>query len=121
MVVTRNEAKIDFACITTEESPTVVYCTGPQIPLGTTVLIEVFAAEERVLLASGEFTLMAFALPTVQAGGVGLPTPGALFLARHPHAAPLWDTDSGHGISERHFEIPYKHSVDFPAIAASLD
>jgi hypothetical protein len=78
LAVTRNDEKISFACVTTAQSPTVVYCTGPQIPLGTTVLIEVFAVEEKVLLASGEFTLTAFALPTVQAGGVELPTPGAL-------------------------------------------
>jgi hypothetical protein len=78
VTVTRNDEKISFACITPEESPTVVYCTGPQIPLGTTVLIEVLAVEEQVLLASGEFTLTAFALPTVPAGGQELPTPAPL-------------------------------------------
>lgn len=82
MTVTRNDERISFGCITTEDSPTIVYCTGPQIPLGTTVLIEVTAVEERVLLASGEFTLTAFALPTVQAGGVELPTPGAILTPR---------------------------------------
>lgn len=75
-VVIRNDERLSFACVTTAESPSVVYCTGPQVPLGTTVLIEVFALEEQVLLASGEFVLTAFALPTVPAGGVELPTPG---------------------------------------------
>ena len=78
IAVTHNDEELGFACIRTAESPTVVYCTGPQIPLGSTVLIEVFAVDEEVLLASGEFTLTAFALPTVPAGGLELPTPGAL-------------------------------------------
>jgi hypothetical protein len=82
VTVTRNDEKIPFTCIRTEESPTVVYCTGPQIPLGTTVLIEVIAVEEQVLLASGEFTLTAFALPTVPGGGVEIPTAGAILTPR---------------------------------------
>lgn len=89
ITVTRSDEKIAFACITTEETPTVVYCTGPQIPLGTTVLIEVFAVEEQVLLASGEFTLSAFALPTVQEGGVELPTPGAILTPRGTRTPPV--------------------------------
>ena len=90
--VTRNDEEISFACITTAESPTIVYCTGPQIPLGTTVLIEVFAVQEEVLLASGEFTLTAFALPTVPAGGVELPTPGAFFTPQGTRTPPLAGT-----------------------------
>jgi len=78
IVLTHNDEKLLFGCTTTAESPAVVYCTGPQVPLGTTVLIEVFAKEEQVLLASGEFTLMALALPTVLADGQGLSTPPPL-------------------------------------------
>lgn len=78
VVVTRNDEKLLYACMTTAESPAAVYCTGPQVPLGTTVLIQVFAYEEQVLLASGEFTLTAFALQTVPADGQGLPTPPPL-------------------------------------------
>lgn len=82
IAVTRKDEKLLFECVSPPESPTDVYCTGPQIPLGTTVLIEVFAAQEQVLLASGKFTLTAFALPTVQAGGVELPTPVASLTPR---------------------------------------
>jgi hypothetical protein len=102
IVATRNDEKLLFRCTTTAESPTVVYCTGPQVPLGTTVLIEVFANEEQVLLARGEFTLTALALPTVLADGQGLPTPppltaratrttgaGTAFPTRPPFLTPL--------------------------------
>jgi len=78
ITVNRNAEQISYACNITAESPTVVYCTGPQIPLGTTVIIEVFAVQEQILLASGKFTLTAFAMPTVPAGGAELPTPGAI-------------------------------------------
>lgn len=75
--VIRDSDEMAYSCIAPVESPTVVYCTGPQIPLGSTVTIEVFAVEEQMLLATGRFVLTAFAMPTVPASGAQLPTPGA--------------------------------------------
>ena len=89
-VATHNEDTLSYACESTDASPIVVYCAGPQIPLGSTVRIDVFAMPEQILLASGEFVLAAFALPTVPVGGVTLPT--LIFPTPRPTRTPFLGT-----------------------------
>ena len=66
---------LQYLCESTEQTPGTVYCTGPQLPLGSTMLVQVYATKERYLVASGEFVLMALALPTVPVGGTAPATP----------------------------------------------
>jgi len=88
--VTHAGTALPYPCKSTDESPTIIYCTGPQIPLGSSIGIGIYAAAERTLLASGEFVLTAFALPTLPADGVELPTPLLLMTAR-PTRTPISD------------------------------
>ena len=81
-VVTHKESTVSYPCEAVDESATVIYCIGPQIPLGSSLRIQVYATEGRTYLASGEFVLLALALPTVGVGGAALPNPDALMTAR---------------------------------------
>lgn len=67
--MTQGEATRVYSCSSTEASETILSCLGPQQPLGSIVQIEVYASEGQMLLARGEFTLTAMALPTVVVGG----------------------------------------------------
>jgi len=82
LVVAHGADRQSYVCDAREEADTVLTCRGPQISLGTTVRIDVYTAEERVLLASGEFVLTAFALPTVPLDGIELPTLSATLTPR---------------------------------------
>ena len=62
-----------YRCEGTNPDATLLACTGPLIPLGSSVHIEVMADEGKTLIASGDFVLMALALPTVSEGA-DLPT-----------------------------------------------
>ena len=73
-VVIHNEESLPYSCKFTDATSSVLYCTGPQVPLGSRLHIELRSTEPSILLASGEFVLNALALPTAPSGGVGLPT-----------------------------------------------
>jgi hypothetical protein len=79
---------LGFICQPAELSPTTIYCTGPQVPLGSSIGIEVFATQAQILLASGDFVLSGLALPTVSVGGVPSPTPLPTLTAR-PTRTPI--------------------------------
>jgi hypothetical protein len=87
-VVRHAAEELRFPCEATAASPAVYYCTGPQLPLGSTIQIEVHATSAGTLLASGEFVIAAFALPTVPTGGIELPTPSSTMTPR-PTRTPL--------------------------------
>jgi hypothetical protein len=57
-----------YTCRPSAEFQRTFYCTGPQIPLGSTVRIQISIGNRMVPVASGEFVLTAFALPTVSVG-----------------------------------------------------
>ena len=55
-----------FPCVASADFPNSFNCTGPQIPLGSSIRIEVLAAGAKAVLASGDFFLAGFGIPTVQ-------------------------------------------------------
>lgn len=63
-----------YPCEPTNAAATLLACTGPLIPLGSSVHVEVAAADAGALIASGDFILNALALPTVPAGAELPPT-----------------------------------------------
>jgi hypothetical protein len=69
--------KTAYPCQTSVGFPRNFNCTGPSIPLGSTIRIDVLTGKGVTLLASGEFVLTALALPTV--GVVTLPAPGTAY------------------------------------------
>lgn len=73
VVVTRSDKPATYNCEPTAGNASVLACTGPALPLGSRVLIAVRSPAAKVLLASGEFVLTAFAMPTVSEG-VEIPT-----------------------------------------------
>lgn len=88
-VVVHERSSVAFPCEFTDVASSVIYCTGPQLPLGSTILIQIYTVAERILLASGEFVLTALALPTPPVGeGVALPTLPASMTAR-PTRTPI--------------------------------
>ncbi|MFH1184989.1 MAG: hypothetical protein V1755_08110, partial [Chloroflexota bacterium] len=87
-VVTHKESTVSYPCEATDESTTVIYCIGPQIPLGSSLRIEVYATIERIHLAGGDFVLAALALPTVSGDGASFPTVAPLMTAR-PTRTPM--------------------------------
>jgi len=88
MRVTHAGREFSFSCEPAELSPTTFYCTGPQVPLGSSIGIEVSATQTSTLLARGEFVLAGLALPTVSVGGVPSPTPLPTMTAR-PTRTPI--------------------------------
>lgn len=70
-------SRADYPCRSSAEFPGNFHCTGPQVPLGSRIRVEVFTAGTRIILAAGEFTLTAFAMPTVPVGT--LPPPGTAY------------------------------------------
>jgi hypothetical protein len=89
--VKHRESQLSFSCQPAELSPTTFYCTGPQVPLGSSIGIEVLAMQTSTLLARGDFVLAGLALPTVSVGGVPSPTPLPTLTAR-PTRTPMPDT-----------------------------
>jgi hypothetical protein len=81
-VVTRGDSEVHYSCESIAAASTISYCAGPQLPLGTSMQIAVYAVEEHTLLASGEFTLNALALPTVQRGIAEVAAPSATGTAK---------------------------------------
>jgi hypothetical protein len=55
-----------FPCVASPDFPNSFNCTGPQIPLGSSIRIEVLAAGADAVVASGDFFLAGFGIPTVQ-------------------------------------------------------
>ena len=72
-VVTYKDEPLSYPCEYADPSLSIIYCSGPQLPLGSSMHIEIFATEEHTLLASGDFVLTALALPTVFVGGTPAP------------------------------------------------
>lgn len=72
-----NGTRTDYTCRSSAEFPGNFYCTGPQIPLGSRIRVDVFTAGTKIILASGEFTVTALAMPTVPVGT--LPPPGTAY------------------------------------------
>jgi len=64
--VTHQGATSVFPCTASVDFPDSFNCTGPQVQLGSTIRIEVIVVGTDVVLASGDFFLAGFAVPTVQ-------------------------------------------------------
>lgn len=64
-----------YPCTLADAAPTMMYCTGPVIDLGTPIKIDLYTKTGKVPLAEGEFTLNGLAVPT--AGG-GTPIAGTV-------------------------------------------
>ncbi len=58
--------KTKYPCEIAETSPSILYCIGPLIDLGTAIKIELYTAAGTTPLAEGEFTLTDLALPTLE-------------------------------------------------------
>ena len=56
----------EFSCLASPDFPDSFNCTGPQVPLGSTLRIEVLAAGADAVVARGDFFLAGFGIPTVQ-------------------------------------------------------
>lgn len=80
-----------YPCAFTTASPTILYCTGMLIPLGTPIRVELYTKAGSIPLAEGDFTLTALALPTLSIGPVsatpeiGTPPAGTAY----PNPTPL--------------------------------
>jgi hypothetical protein len=64
--VTHRGIASDFPCVASPDYPDSFNCTGPQVALGSTIRIEVLAAGADAVVASGDFFLAGFGIPTVQ-------------------------------------------------------
>jgi hypothetical protein len=64
--VRQGNLTVRYPCNVVENSSTSIYCTGPQIPLGTAIEIELYTQNGKLPLARGTFTI----------NGIGLPNPG---------------------------------------------
>jgi hypothetical protein len=78
--VESNGARTAYDCRAAADSPRNFSCTGPGIPLGSTMRIDVSAGTAGTLIASGDFVLTALAVPTVALGtppslGTAYPNP----------------------------------------------
>jgi hypothetical protein len=98
------QTRVIAPCVAAMDSPTVSYCTGVLVPLGTTIGLEVYATKSNVLLARGEFVVAALALPTQMVAStseltstamagttplpLGTPTTGTLFSTLTPQGVP---------------------------------
>jgi hypothetical protein len=75
----QGEVATTYPCTQTEAAPSTIYCTGPLIPLGSSVKIELYTMTGRIPLAAGEFALNGLALPTAgpatTPGNLPTPTP----------------------------------------------
>lgn len=89
--ITHGGSTLSYPCEPASQSETLIYCIGSRIPLGSSLQIQIYTTEERILLASGEFVLTALVLPTAPANGVALPTPDLLMTAR-PTRTPILGT-----------------------------
>ena len=69
--------KSAYPCDASAAFPRNFNCTGPSIPLGSTLRIDVLTGKPEIVLASGDFVLTALALPTIGAGT--LPAPGTAY------------------------------------------
>ena len=65
-----------FPCTPSGDFPNSFDCTGPQIPLGSTIRIDVLTEGVDTVLASGEFFLAGFAVPTME---LETPPPGTAY------------------------------------------
>ncbi len=68
MGVEYNGSVSAYTCRPSAEFQRTFYCIGPAIPLGSTVRILISTGAREIPVASGEFVLTAFALPTVSVG-----------------------------------------------------
>jgi len=73
VVMRADEGPATYACMASAADASLLACSGPMVPLGSRVLIEVRSPAAKALLASGEFVLNAFAMST-PADGLVLPT-----------------------------------------------
>lgn len=62
--VQNNDETSVYQCQVAKNFTSTVYCTGKQIPLGTSINIELFSNQGNILLAKGTFIINAIALPT---------------------------------------------------------
>jgi hypothetical protein len=69
--VWQGDAATTYPCTLADASPTTIYCTGPLIPLGTPVKIDLYTKTGRIPLAEGEFALNGLAVPTLPSGEAG--------------------------------------------------
>ncbi len=53
-----------YACQKVDGFPNNIICTGPRVPLGSALQINVYTLDEKILLAQGTFLVNALALPT---------------------------------------------------------
>ncbi len=67
--VWEEETPTTYPCTLEQISSTILYCTGPLIPLGTPLKIDLFTKTGTVPLAQGDFTLTDLALPTLSVAG----------------------------------------------------
>lgn len=75
--VTYGETRALYQCLTVKDIPTSHYCTGAQVPLGTSIHIELLATRGNALLAHGDFVLNGLALPTPAGGSLSSSTSSA--------------------------------------------
>jgi hypothetical protein len=75
--VTYGEMRALYKCVTVKDIPTSHYCTGAQIPLGTSIGIEILATQGNALLAEGDFVLNGLAFPTPAGGSPSSSTSAA--------------------------------------------
>jgi hypothetical protein len=63
--VTYKDRSTIFPCVASSSFDGIVYCTGSQIPLGSTITLEMLTGKGRTVLYEGEFVINAYALATV--------------------------------------------------------
>lgn len=63
--VTYKDKTTDYPCQVAKEVKSAVYCTGPRVPLSSTITIEIYVAGVGTQVASGDFVINALALPSV--------------------------------------------------------
>jgi hypothetical protein len=63
--VTYKDRSTIFPCVASSSFDGIVYCTGSQVPLGSTITLEVLTSKGRTVLYEGEFVVNAYALATV--------------------------------------------------------
>lgn len=77
--VVRQSGEQRFECESNRDVKESVYCTGSPLNLGEGFNIQVVSEKDNIILAEGEFSLIAFRVTTPMVGGVdSINTPGVL-------------------------------------------
>lgn len=106
VVTTYQGSQTRAACALATDISSMFYCVSAQVPLGSTIGIDVYARAGAVLLAHGDIEVSAFALPTL--GVAGLLSPSATLTSRPSPTGTVATTPQARGTPATPTRTPVK-------------